>query len=495
MIRRCAILPIFGLITRLATAAAQPAGGVWDVFAHGAKGDDTTLDTAPIQAAIDACHAAGGGRVHLHGGTFRSGTLRLRSHVILHVEAGATLRASPRLEDFPSTASRHPSYDGTFVTGRMFLHAEDATGVGIEGRGTIDGGGDQWNEGPYGAPSFLFRPRLLHFAGCEDVQIRGVTFRNSASWTLSFLACRDLVLESFRLDSRENPDIERPRYATARGRNNDGVDLIDCQRVRIANASINSGDDAIVLKSFAPDGVCRDITITNCVVSSNASGIKLGTESAGAFEDIVVQNCTVFDTRGAGLAVLTVDGARIERVSFSNISLRNLKGAAIVVRLGARDRTYRKGIEPKKGSLKDVLFTQIQGTRIAEVGNAITGIPGQTVENVVLRDIHLEFTGGGAADWAQRVVPENVKGYPGVNTLGPHHPAYGFFVRHARNVTFENVRLTWAADDHRPALHCDNVDGLHIARLDARVFPGVDPVRLVRTRNVTGPAAPAALAR
>lgn len=495
MIRRHACRALLGLISLLAPATAQPAAGGWDVFAHGAKGDGTTLDTAAIQAAIDACHAAGGGRVHLHRGTFRSGTLRLRSHVILHVEAGATLRASARLGDFPSSPSRHPSYDGEYVTGRMLLHAEDATGIGIEGRGTIDGGGDQWNEGPYGSPSFHFRPRLLHFAGCEDVQIRGVTFRNSASWTLSFLDCRDLVLEGFRLDSRENPDIEQPRFAAARGRNNDGVDLIDCQRVRIANASINSGDDAIVLKSLAPDGVCRDITITNCVVSSNASGIKIGTESAGAFEDIVVQNCTVFDTRGAGLAVLTVDGARVERVSFSNISLRNLKGAAIVVRLGARDRTYRKDARPKKGSLKDVMFTQIQGTRIGEAGNAITGIPGQAVENILLRDIHLEFTGGGAADWAQRTVPENVKGYPGVNTLGPHHPAYGFFLRHARNVTFENVRLTWAADDHRPALHCDAVDGLHVARLEARVLPGIEPVRLVRTRNVTGPAAPATLAR
>lgn len=475
---------VLGLSLLLADGIAQPAPGIWDVFAHGAKGDGTSLDTAAIQAAIDACHAAGGGRVYLHNGRFRSGTLRFKDNVVLRVEAGAALVASPRLEDFPTKPSRHPSYTGEFITGKMLLHAEDARNIGIEGRGTIDGGGDTWVEGPYGSPSFHFRPRLLHFVACENVQIRGVTLRNSASWTLSFLECRDLVLDGFRIESRENPDIEQPRFVRARGRNNDGIDLVDCQVVRVANCFINSGDDAIVLKSFSPGGLCRDITISNCVVSSNASGIKIGTESAGTFEDIVVQNCTVFDTRGAGLAVLTVDGARIERVSFSNISLRNIKGDAIMVRLGARNRTHRKDAVVNRGSIKDVLFAQIQGTRISELGNAISGVPGQAIENVTLRDIALEFTGGGTAELARRIVPENVKGYPGTSLFG-QLPAYGFFVRHAKNIMFDNVHLRFATDDHRPAVVCDDVDGLTFERFRAQTMPGVDAQRLVNTRNAT----------
>jgi polygalacturonase len=474
-------------LTCCACAAGQPAPGIWDVFAHGAKGDDRTLDTAAIQAAIDACHAAGGGRVYLHNGRFRSGTLRFKDNVILHVEAGATLVASPDLAHFPTLPSRHPSYTGERITGKMFLHAEDARGIGVEGRGVIDGGGDTWVEGPYGSPSFHHRPRLLHFVACENVQIRGVTFRNSASWTLSFLECRDLVLDGFRIESRENPDIEKPRFTVARGRNNDGIDLIDCQVVRLSNCFINSGDDAIVLKSLSPTGVCRDVTIANCVVSSNASGIKIGTESAGAFEDIVVQNCTVFDTRCEGLAVATVDGARIERVSFSNIALRNIKGAAILVRLGARNRTYRKDAVTKKGSLKDVMFSQIQGTRISDHGSAISGVPGQIIENVVFRDITLEFTGGGTAAEAQRSVPENEKGNPGVKLFGTL-PAYGFFVRHAKDVVMENIRLTFATDDHRPAVVCEDVDGLALAGLKARTLPAVQPVRLHETTLFRAPS-------
>lgn len=475
---RCCLL--FGLFLVTTGAEAAPAPGIWDVFAHGAKGDGTAMDTVAIQAAIDACHAAGGGRVYLHNGRFRAGTLQLKSNVILHIEAGATLVGSAQVDDYPSAPSRHPSYTGEFVTGKMFLHAEDAHHIGVEGRGTVDGSGDAWSEGPYGSPSFHSRPRLLHFVACENVQIRGVTFRNSGSWTLSFLNCRDLVLDGFRIESRENPDIEKPRFADAKGRNNDGVDLTDCQQVRMANCFINSGDDAIVLKSFSPDGACRDITIANCVVSSNASGIKLGTESAGAFEDIVVQNCTVFDTRCEGLAVLTVDGARIERVSFSNIVLRNIKGDAILVRLGARNRTYRQDAVAKQGSLKDVMFSRIQGSRISNLGNAIAGIPGQPIENVVLRDINLEFTGGGTAEDANRSVPENVGGYPGVRLFGTL-PAYGFFVRHATSVVLKNIRLSFATDDHRPAVVCEDVEGLDLSGLKARMLPGIDPVRLIET--------------
>lgn len=449
--------------------------GIWDPREFGAKADGRTPDTCAIQAAIDACAEAGGGRVVLHGGRYLAGTLRLKSNVILYLEAGATLVGSASVDAYPSLPSAYPTYTGEFVTGKMFLYAEDACNIGIEGRGTIDGSGDAWVEGPYGFPSFHHRPRLLHFIGCENVQIRGVTFRNSGSWTLSFLECRDMLLEGFRIESRENPDIEAPRYDRVRGRNNDGIDLTDCERVRVANCFVNSGDDAICLKSLSPDKACRDITIVNCVVSSNASGIKIGTESAGAFEDIVVANCVVFDTRCEGLAVLTVDGARIERVSFSNITLRNIKGAAMLVRLGARNRTYRTGAGAKTGILRNVMFSGIQGARISSLGNAISGVPGQIIENVVLRDINLEFTGGGTAEDARRAVPENETGYPGVKLFGTL-PAYGFFVRHAKQVTMENIRLTFDEDDHRPAIVWDRVENLSGSGLHARSMPGIEPM-------------------
>jgi hypothetical protein len=107
------------------------------------------------------------------------------------------------------------------------------------------------------------------------------------------------------------------------------------------------------------------------------------------------------------------------------------------------------------------------------------------IENVLLRDINFECVGGAQAKTAERAVPEKPDGYPSGAMFGRPLPAYGFFVRHARNVVFENVQLRFAADDHRPAIACDDVDGLRISKLRAQTMPGVDARRLVNTRHVT----------
>ena len=458
---------------------------VFDPYNFGAKGDGVTNDTRAIQNAIDSCYIHGGGKVYLHGGHFRSGTIYLKDNITLYIEAGATLHASDNVNDFPSTASKHQSYMNGLVTLKALIYAEDVKNISILGRGKIDGNGDHWVEGPYGFPSFSKRPRIIHFRGCENITIRDITLYNSASWVQSYQSCKNMLIDGITVDSRPNKDIEKPRFETVRGRNNDGLDLVDCQQVRVVNCFINSGDDAICLKSFSPDEACRDIVISNCVVSSNASGIKIGTETAGKIEDVTINNCIIYDTRVDALSIMSADGTQMERISFSDISMRNIKGSAIFIHLGNRFRTYRENAGINIPHIKDIIFENIQGTRISgKYGCIVAGTKDLSVENIVINNINLVFEGGGKAEQSYREIPEKEQAYPNGKIFG-ELPAYGFYIRHAKNITLDNIRLDFADEDQRPALVCDDIEQLEIKGLKAKGTPhSPEIIRLVNTRDV-----------
>ncbi|MGK7395046.1 MAG: glycoside hydrolase family 28 protein [Candidatus Cyclobacteriaceae bacterium M3_2C_046] len=459
--------------------------GIFNPYEYGAKGDGKSIDTKAIQATIDQCHQEGGGIVYLQNGIFISGTIILKSNVHLYVESGAVLKGSNDLDHFPSLQSNYPSYEGEMVTNKMLIYAEDAENITIKGRGTIDGNGDAWIDGPYGTPSFSLRPRIIHFRGCENIVVRDVTLYNSGSWVQSYQSCKNLLVDGITVDSRPNKNIEKPRFADAPSRNNDGLDLVDCEQVRIANCYINSGDDAICLKSFSPDQTCRDITITNCVVSANASGIKIGTETSGMFEDITVSNCVINDIRRDAISIATVDGAGIERVNISNISMRNIKGSAIFIRLGQRNRTYRKKANINTPYLRDILIENVQGTRVsAENGGIIAGIKSIPVENVRLNNISLQFEGGGKAEEAFLQIPEKEKEYPNGLIFG-RLTAYGFYIRYAENISMQNINLRFTQNEQRPAIIAVEVDHLSLEYLQAEASASTpEMIRLINCKKV-----------
>jgi hypothetical protein len=461
-----------------------PAVSVRD---FGAAGDGKALDTFALQAAIDACAGAGGGTVYLPAGDYLTGTVTLKDNVTLHVGPSARLLGSTSLADYPNVRQGGEKMFGLEYLDYCLINACGAHHIALTGEGVVDGQGAAF---PYGTENFNFedqdsavnqraflRPTLLRFTDCRDVAIRRLTLRNAASWCCNLESCRELRIHGVHLVNRAN-------------QNNDGFDLNRCEDVTISDCHLDCGDDAIALQ----EGGCR-IVVTNCVISTRWSAVRLGPAARGVFRDVAVSNCVIHDTYGAALKLQEVEGGVMENISFDNLVMDRVTGP-ISLRLGGYLgwRNERKESLPI-GVLRNIRFHNITavvadnahplphevpafpGERLSCLN--ITGVPGFYVEDVSFRGLHLTFPGGGSREDARREVPELRDRYPEYHMFGTL-PAYGIYIRHAKGLIFEDVTLECAAPDLRPALVAEDVENLELSNVRAG---GAGTEALLRLRD------------
>jgi len=287
---------------------------------------------------------------------------------------------------------------------------------------------------------------------CDQLTFSGVTYKRPAFWGLHLIDCKNIHFSAITVRFRNN------------GYNNDGLDLDGCENVLIENCDIDSGDDAICLKSSK--NPCRNVVVRGCKVTSNTAPLKFGTSSRGGFIDVSVTNCYFYDSPMGGIKLQLVDGGRLENVNISRIAMKNV-GNPIFIRLGDRGRTYEKGRGASKkapaGTLRNIrirdLVAEVTGDDRSRSGPImIAGIPGHYVENVTLENVSISYPGGGSAEDAKRVVPEDIARYPEQFFFGTL-PAWGAYIRHARNIRFINVKLKARTEDARKRVHLDDVKG------------------------------------
>ncbi len=455
----------------LLTAFSAAQCGIYDVTEFGAVGDGKTLNTKAIQSAIDKAHDEGGGRVVLADGTFLTGTIVLKSDVTLYIEAGAAILGSKDLKDYPLHVPEYRTYTNNY-TDKSLIYAEKQRNIAISGKGTIDGQGGHFVETPKGNQKS--RPYLIKIYECNDVTVENVTIKDSPMWVQHYMVCNGVLIDGITVRSRCNG-------------NNDGLDIDGCENVRIANCNIDSGDDGICLKSTGPRP-CENITITNCIISSHCNGFKCGTETTGGFKNVTISNCTIYDTRLAGIALEIVDGGVMDKVTVSNINMKNTMGP-IFIRLGNRARPYKAQgggnsnstfdpadfKRPPVGKMRNIILSDIQADTASTVACAISGVQtedGQThtIENLILDNIRIRAVGGGLEAHTQKTISEREDSYPEYNMFGTI-PSYGFFVRHVKNLKLNNLNLDYEKKDLRPALFLEDVKNAEIFGLDAESEP------------------------
>jgi hypothetical protein len=438
-----------GAICLLAGSSIIAAEEMYDVRDYGAKPDGKTLCTASIQKAIESCSEAGGGTVYLPPGTFLSGTIYFKTGVTLKLAAGSTLLGSKNLKDYPPTVQAFRSYTDNY-TDKSLIYGENVERIAITGEGTIDSQGASF-EGPY-----IVRPYMIRFIKCRNVTVKDVTIKDSPMWVQHYLACDDVRITGVTVRSLVN-------------HNNDGIDIDSCRRVVISHCNINSGDDAIVLKSTSAR-VCRDVVVSNCILSSRCNALKMGTESNGGFKNIVMTGCSIYDIRLAGVALEIVDGGTMDRVVVSNITM-NKVGAPLFVRLGNRARPFKNDMEkPGMGIMRNITISNIEATGANPTGCAISGLSEAKIENLTLSNVRLSFEGGGTKADAAREIPEKPADYPEYSMFGTLS-AYGLYCRHVKGLKLLNVQLQLEKPDQRHAVVFEDVEDALIDCLDAQLSP------------------------
>lgn len=455
-------MPCYGSLSN------PPPDTMTNIAEHGAAPGLETIQTAAIQAAIDACAEAGGGTVLVPAGSYRTGTLHLRSHVTLHLENGALLIGSPRIEDYPEVTGGFTDAVGQ-KRNRCLICADGTTGVAITGQGTLDGNGGAFGRDEDG------RPFMVRFINCKDVQVTGITLRDSPGWVSHYLGCENVLIHGVTIRSHTNS-------------NNDGIDIDSCRRVRISSCDLDTGDDAICIKATRAAS-CENIVVTGCVIRSVWGALKLGTESAGDFRNIIFSDIIIRDTHGGGLKILSMDGCRLENIQANNIVMDRVSGP-IFIRLGSRLRKYFAD-QPDRGTgiLRNVSIRNVTmsvweegyllfGKLPRKAGIIVTGIPGHCIEDLSFENIDVTFPGGSVEDETRHQVPEQEGEYPEFPMFHPI-PAWGFYLRHARNVRFRDVRLRTVAPDSRSPFFTDDVRQLRMNDVEVNGHP-FDPSDVVK---------------
>ena len=285
---------LFCFFAVLAPVTRAQTNDIFDVRAFGATGDGKTKDTAAFQKALNACAAAAnGGTVTVTSGVYLVGSIVIGSNTTLQLDGRASLLGSPDIEDYPLVRVR---WEGEYAQGhRALISAERADRIAIKGRGYI-----------YGPPITVSRlrnprgPALIELAECNNITLEGFTTQYQQLWSIHPVLCQRLVASNLTIRSVSF--------------NGDGIDLDSCQDVLIDHCSIDTGDDAIALKSgrgLAAVHLARptqDVVIKDCsLVSSIFAGLAIGSELSGGIRNIRVENCFI-KGRQNGISFKSRDG-------------------------------------------------------------------------------------------------------------------------------------------------------------------------------------------
>ena len=448
---------------------------IYNVLDYGAVADTSVLSTTAIQKAIDECAKNGGGTVCVPSGDYLTASLLLKNNVNLRLEGGATLYASRKQSDYRGNLNESVL--------EVVLWAHDAQNISVTGTGRIHCRAvrEQYRREPqlvvadsvtgreianaikYGADyQTKYRkvppcPSAINFINCTNVHINDIEVIESAGWSVHLRWCDRVFVNRIYIQSN-----------SANGATTDGLDINGCSNVMVSDCVINTGDDAICLKTALHDGIakpCRWITISNCILTSSSAALKLGTETHADFENITVTNC-VINKANRGVNMIIQDGGYVRNVLFSNLIINTERKATFW--WGNGDPVWltiqnRKNGVSFAGGIENVVFSHIIAH--GQSGVRMEGFEGR-IKNVRLEDFQLFMEPEQAVDKRAR---------------------NGFLFYGVDDLLMQDCKVVWDKEHPEPAwesaYYFDNVSGAILHRLAGEKAPGGN-FPFLRVKNV-----------
>ena len=383
-------------------------------------------------------------------GIYLTGSLQLKSNVMLRLDAGAKLQASPHQQDY---SQEHPNV----------VYALNASNTGIEGYGTIDGNGPRfYTKNPDGSivwetAKMNWRPQeMIRLEKCENVRLKDITFQKSARWTIH-------IVDSYRV-LVQGISVENAVDGPERGPNTDGIGVDASTNVRISDCSIQSGDDCIVLKiTDRDDGlkICENVTVTNCTLHSTTSGLKIGSETYGTFRNIAFSNCTIKEGSN-GIGLWMRDGGIVDGWTIDNVAMTLTTGQPIYL------WSHRRNEETDFGTVRNVRFSDITAT--GDGGIFMMGNPEQPFEDITFDNIRLHSR----SEEVKELHDDPTYPFP---IWGYHQNPHDIYVRYAKHLSLQDITFTWAAPEQPgwgSALRLVDVERVKIGGFEGRQVRGSD---------------------
>jgi hypothetical protein len=422
----CAASPLAAAVN-----LGQDAGrdGTFDVKAFGATGARDQNATPACQAAIDACARAGGGTVRVPPGEYSVGTIQLKDNVTLQVDAGATLLLIQDTTQFPRGR-------------RAMIFAENASNIGVTGRGTLDGLAQYEFVAMRGIdPEIAQEIEIARAAGvdmrryyrigvqtylcilnnCRNVLLRDISIVHSPLWSVRLNDCDRVHVHGVYIYS----DLDK-------GVNADGIDIVSSRNVTISDSVIETADDAIVLKAIARDGQparpTENVTVTNCVLTSSSTALMIGTETEADIRHVLFNNCTIRNAN-KGFGINVQDGATVSDVIVSNLTVEtsrrhwNWWGSAELCKLVLKKRTAASRLGAIRDIVVDNVVARARGT------STIVGHPEQPIENLRLSNVDLTMLGEDAKD---------------------KRATHACVIEYARGLRVRDLSVRWSDDEPEP---------------------------------------------